>query len=82
MQTIRTTLTGKNFMRSILAVLFLLLGFGVIVAVLFANFSTDKKEIAIGTVDFIKSGILIMIGFYFGSSQSSSEKNEMLNAKP
>ena len=78
-ETLKALFAGKNLMRSILAVLFLLLGFSLMYSVLFHPVEADKKEIAIGIIDFVKSVILIMIGYYFGSSQSSTDKNEMIS---
>ena len=74
-------LKGKNFMRSLLSILFLIAGFSLFFSILFAPIAPDKKELAASALEFIKNLLLLIVGFYFGSSQGSSDKSELLKSK-
>lgn len=82
METIRATLSGKNFMRNIIAMICVALGFTLIFCILFLQMNQEKKEMANLCLGFDFGLITGISQYYFGTSQSSSEKNEMINAKP
>ncbi len=66
-------------MRSLIAVISLLLGFALLFCILFAPISPDRKEASVQIQTFAIGLIMLVVGYYFTTSQGSSEKNEMLN---
>ncbi len=70
--------TGKNFMRNLLAVIITAAGFALLYTVIFGHVSADKKETVTLILGFVFSIITQIIQYFFGTSQSSTDKNEML----
>jgi hypothetical protein len=42
----------------------------------------ENKEAIIHVLGIIEGGVISIVSFYFGSSQSSQRKDELLNGKP
>lgn len=78
METFKNMLTGKNFMRNLLAIFVVAVGFTVIFAVLFGDIPESKNNTVNLILGFVFGAITMVSSFYFGTSQSSTEKNEML----
>lgn len=78
-ETIKQALSGKNFMRNILAIIGIALGFCLIFCLLFLTMEPAKRDMANLCLGF-DFGMMTMIWqYYFGTSQSSTEKTEMIN---
>lgn len=68
-------------MRSLLSIMFFVAGFALFFSILFAPITPDKKELAANSLEFVKNLLLLIVGFYFGSSQGSSDKSDLLKPK-
>lgn len=78
-EAITKALTGKNFMRSLVGILCLLFSFAIVAACLFIPIPAENKEIRVQVVTFAITTIGLVAAYYFSTSQSSTDKNEMLN---
>ena len=82
MEPIRTALSGKNFMRNVVGIICLLFSFSLIVACLFVYVPVENKEIRVQVLTFAITTVALVAGYYYTTSQSSTDKNDLLNAKP
>lgn len=77
----RQVFGGKNVMRSLLAFVCFAFGFVLIYCILFVPMPADKRDMANLCLGF-DFGLLTGIAqYYFGTSQSSSEKTELITPK-
>jgi hypothetical protein len=42
----------------------------------------ENKEIFTGVIETLKNGVILILGYFYGSSKGSSDKNQLLNDKP
>lgn len=66
---------AKEIYMYVFAALFVI-GF-FIIAVVFRN--TAESSFVTGVMETIKNGVILIIGYFFGSSKSSADKTELLN---
>ena len=43
--------------------------------------NTPENSFLIGVIETLKMGVVLILGYFFGSSKSSADKNEMLKNK-
>lgn len=70
--------TGKNFMRNLVGMVILLAGFALTFCCLFMTIPTENKEIRVQVLTFAIGAVMLVGGYYFTTSQSSTDKNELL----
>lgn len=71
---------NKNEMRFIFGSALLLFGMGYLISVSFFEIPQSKMEMVTNITDFVKTGVMMLIiGYFFGSSQGSSDKSDQLN---
>lgn len=68
----------KNFMRSIIAFIAIILGAVFIFMAVFCNVPKENVETRNMAVAFVFGVITSVVSYYFGTSQSSTEKNEII----
>jgi hypothetical protein len=70
---------GKNSMRAVIAIISIIFAFGYTIAITFIPIPENNIRFADVSQGFIMGTIVSgVIGFYFGTSQSSADKDELL----
>ncbi len=73
---------GKNYMRSMLALLLIIFLMGYLVYVTIHPIPQENQHIVDMVLGFVMGTMgATIINFYFGSSQGSAEKNEILKTQ-
>lgn len=78
---IKALFGGRNIVQAVLALIFIAIGTGVIFVILLKPVDPDKKELINRVLDFAISIGTLIAYYYFGSSKSSADKNEMLKKR-
>lgn len=76
----KNAITGKNFMRSVIALIVCTTGAAFIFMAVFGTVPKENVETRNMSVAFVFGVLTTVIGYYFGTSQSSSEKNEIIKS--
>jgi len=73
------TFLGKNFMRFVLALVWSGFAMWTIAFLLTSNLTGSAEEYGDTILGFVMGSVIgVVMQFYFGSSQSSSEKNDLI----
>lgn len=78
---LKTLFIGKNFARVMLAFIWTGAGIWLIYYLLTNELSGSMKEFGNTVIGYVMGVISTVITFYFGSSQSSSDKDDVIKAK-
>lgn len=73
---------NRSTQRFILAVFVILVGAGVVAALIFVNIPNNNEAILNIALGFILAWGAAAVGFYFGSSDGSERKSELLSQQP
>jgi len=77
------TFLGKNFMRFVLALVWSAFAMWTIAFLLTADLVGSAEEYGDTILGFVMGSVIgVVMQFYFGSSQSSSEKSDIISGKP
>ena len=80
--TLLQAFKGKNSMRAVIAIISIIFAFGYTITITFIPIPENNIRFTNISQNFIiKTIVSSVIGFYFGTSQSSADKDELLKDK-
>jgi xanthosine utilization system XapX-like protein len=82
MNDIIEALKKFNLIKLLAAVTVMISLVAIIYALINKAIPAENKEAVIHVLGIIEGGVISIVSFYFGSSQSSQRKDELLNGKP
>jgi hypothetical protein len=82
MNDIIEALKKFNLIKLLAAITVMISLVAIIYALINKVIPPENKEAIIHVLGIIEGGVISIVSFYFGSSQSSQRKDELLNGKP